>query len=523
MSWSATPPTIRGQLTRRLLVAFGIPLILAGLAGYVLIRTNLLARLDASLLTRAESIASATTWDEGRLQVDASKPFMREFDAPESTGKRDEATEGSTAAAAAVKFFEVRRGDGEVMARSASLSPTASGARFDQALADTLTPETTAAGPGRPRFWDMTLPSGLAGRVLVFPFVPRMPHEGTNPGPIQAILLVAAERQDLNRTLASIAVVFGAIGLVLAVTIAITVATGLRRTLAPLDTLVGQASRIDADSLATRFPVAGLPGELRPIVERLNDLLSRVERAFERERQFSANVAHELRTPLAELRASAELSLKWPETHKADTDRDTLAVAIHMEGIVTRLLALLRSERGQLPIAREQIALAPFARNVWLTFAERATVRHLQVAWREADDIGVDADPVLLRSILVNLMENAVEYTPEHGEIDVELTSATESRFQFRLANAVDALTDDHVSKLFDRFWRRDAARAGGDHSGLGLSLARAFACALDYELTATLASDSRQLVLTLSGPCVRPDQDMPAIVTARVAAHVHR
>jgi two-component system sensor histidine kinase QseC len=518
-------PTIRRQITRRLLLAFGVPLVIAGVSGYAIIRANLLARLDGTLLAKAEAIVSVTTWDDGRLHVDASAPFMREFAAltvePEreaATARRGAGVTLPVALRRALSVFQVVRTDGTVIARSASLEATGDAERFARALA--AKPVGAVAGTGRtpaslpaslPTFWDITLPSGGAGRALAFPFVPHMPREGTAPGPIDAILLVAIDRQDLDRTLGMVAAVFWGVGVLLAAAIAIAVSTGLRGALAPLDTLAEQASRIDADSLATRFPIAGLPGELRPIADRLNALLSRLERSFDRERQFSADVAHELRTPIAELRTGAELALKWPDARKSDADRETLAIATQMEGVVVRLLALLRSERGQLPIVREPLAFAAIVRRTWETMAARAAARHLDVTWEMEDDVQVEADPVLVRSILTNVMDNAVEYTPPGGAIRIRLTRAAgeapethEARFRFSVANTVDALTDDDVTKLFERFWRRDAARSSSEHSGLGLSLARAFAAALEFDLTADLTetqqSDDRVLVITLFG-----------------------
>src|SRR5690242_12767691 len=87
--------TIRRGLTRRLLIAVGVPLVIAGGTGYLIVRANLLARLDATLLAKAESIVSVTTWDEGRLQVDRSPRFMREFDPADSASARDEAANGT--------------------------------------------------------------------------------------------------------------------------------------------------------------------------------------------------------------------------------------------------------------------------------------------------------------------------------------------------------------------------------------------------------------------------------------------
>jgi len=502
--------TIRRQLTIRLLLAFGVPLVLAGLGGFVIIRANLVARLDASLLARAEAIAGATTWDAGVLRVDTSPRFMREFDAADVRVERDEGVDASparTATAPALRsapsVYEVRRADGAVLARSASLSRGVDVEPFEATFG---APAASLPPRARPMFWNVTLPSGVDGRALAFSFVPRMPHEGSAPGPIDAVLVVAVDRQDLDRTLRLLAFVFSGVGLLLSGIIVIAVSTGLRRGLTPLDTLADRASRIDARSLGTRFDLETLPGELIPIAGRLNDLLARLERAFDRERQFSADVAHELRTPIAELRALAELSLKWPDARGADSDRDTLAIARQMEGIVSRLLALLRSERDHLPIAREPVALAPLLRDAWQPFADRAAAKHLAVTWHLPDALIVHTDPVLLRSILTNLIENAVDYTPAHGdirfELDDEAGASGHQRFNLRIANTVEHLTPEDVPKLFDRFWRHDAARSSAEHSGLGLSLARAFAHALQCDLTATLTADAR-LVLTLSGTAI--------------------
>ena len=463
--------TIRQQLTLRLLLTFGVPLVLAGVASYVVIRANLVDRVDASLFQKTEAIVSATTLDDGRFHVDPSPAFMREFDGPNS----------ERGGLLPVSFFEMYSRDGQLVARSASLNHTALSAGIPM--------------PFHPTFWTITLPSGLPVRALAFPFVPRMPHEGDASGPIEAFLIVAVNRQELDSSLNYVEFVLLSIGFLLAATVAIGVKTGLRRALMPLDALAERASRIDADSLSTRFPAVGLPGELQPIATRLNDLLSRLEHSFDRERQFSANVAHELRTPLAELRALAELALKWPDARQAaDVDRDTLAIASQMEGIVTRLLALLRSERGQLEITREPVALAAMVRSAWVPFADREAAKVLDVTWRLEEDVVIEADPVLLRSILANLIENAVDYTPPRGVIWVELDRAS-----MRIANTVDTLTSEDVSKLFDRFWRQDAARSGTEHAGLGLSLARAFAEALHFELTATLDTETRMLTLHLA------------------------
>ncbi|MEO5897037.1 MAG: hybrid sensor histidine kinase/response regulator [Vicinamibacterales bacterium] len=250
--------------------------------------------------------------------------------------------------------------------------------------------------------------------------------------------------------------------------------------------------------LTARDTVEDRVRELTPIAERLNDLLSRLERSFERERQFSSDLAHELRTPIAELRTGAELALKWPEHRDGRTDRDTLQIALRLEGIVTRLLQLIRGQSDQRAESLQPIAIEPMLRSVWDGLADRASAKHVHVMWIPSVGASIDADPVLLRSVLGNLLENAVEYVPDRGAVEIGwMVDGT--GFSLHVTNDVEALAEADVNRLFDRFWRKDPARAGTGHYGLGLSIARAFARAMGCELRASMPGSGR-LTLTLSG-----------------------
>ena len=176
-----------------------------------------------------------------------------------------------------------------------------------------------------------------------------------------------------------------------------------------------------------------------------------------------------------------------------------LAIALQMEGMVTRLLDLLRSEHGQLPVTTEPVALAPLVESVWHPFAEKADVKQLKVTRTVADGAVIEADPVLLRSILTNLVDNAVEYTPRGGAVNIEAKVCT-NRYTLRVINTCDALTAEDVSHFSERFWRKDRARSDPNHSGLGLSLVRAFCERLALHLEAKLV-DSSTLSITVTGP----------------------
>ena len=132
--------------------------------------------------------------------------------------------------------------------------------------------------------------------------------------------------------------------------------------------------------------------------------------------------------------------------------------------------------------------------------AARAAERGLRVEFALGGKIAGHADPVLLRSILGNLFDNAVDYTPPGGAIAVALT-ANAGRAELSVSNPAGALTAEDVARLFERFWRKEAARSGsGHHAGLGLPLARSFAESMEWTLTAALEAEGR-LVFRLAGP----------------------
>lgn len=456
--------TIRQQLTRKLLLAVGLLIGAGGVAVYLCARAALQAQFDAALRAKAEALATLTEQKASGVMIDFAEEQMRGFDA----GGSD--------------FFELRRADGSTVERSPSLRDAHLPLRHG-------TPEA-------PMFWNLKLPEGKPARAIEIKFRPQPDGLPKGVAPTDAILVIASVRRDLDRTLATLQLVLAGCGLALLAGTGLVVPRLLRRELTPLQRLAEHAARIDATSLSTRFPTADLPGELAPITTRLNELLARLEESFERERRFTSDVAHEFRTPIAELRSLAELVIKLPDTRAADTDHEVLAIALHLESVLIRLLALARGERNELPGKCERVTLAPLVEDVCRRLQRQAGARELAFHWRAPADAEITSDPVLLRSILTNLVDNAVEYTPRGGAVDLE-ASVNHGRFKVCVVNTVENLEERDLPRLFDRFWRKDTARTNDGHMGLGLPLARTFARAIGCNLTATFASPG-QLVLAL-------------------------
>jgi two-component system sensor histidine kinase QseC len=463
--------SIRRQLTRNLL---GATLVLLGgglLAMYLAARDAVLDQFDAALRAKALAISTLTRVTGDGVSIEFSDRFLRGFD---DEKPRD--------------FFQLWDAAGSTLQRSESLKKARD------------LPLRFRASESMAR-WNFTLPNGRPGRAVGFSFRPRTTGPSRRESETEVRLVVASDREDLDETQWQLlGLAAGCAALLIGATVWL-IPHVLRRGLQPLGELGERAARIDADSLAVRFPVNELPAELRPIAQRLNDLLARLETSFERERRFSADLAHELRTPLAELRSAAECALKWPDTRDPATDRETLAIAQQMETLVTQMLALTRGEQGQLVAKLERLPLDQLVRDVWRGFATPAAERGLRVEFA-LHPITVNADAVLLRSIVTNLIANAVDYTPGGGGIELTIEDSGE-RVSLHVTNSTNDLSPDDLPRLFDRFWRKESSRSSGQHVGLGLSLARSFAAAMNWTLTAQFDSQQR-LRFTLAGSAIR-------------------
>jgi two-component system sensor histidine kinase QseC len=460
--------TIRQQLTRSLLLGASLLLVIGALVVYVTTRTALTRQFDDALRTKTTALASIVEQEDGKIGVDSTDEIMRDF-------------EGKSRGA----FFQVWREDGRV----AAVSPSLQGGSLP----------LTQTNFDQPLYWNLKLPTGLEVRATTLKFQPHPANDANQPtAPVEAILVVAADRHNLDQALATLALVLTGSSLLALVLTGVFVPRLLRRELAPLDELAAQAQRITAESLAQRFATDGLPGELAPISSRLNDLLQRLETAFARERQFSDDLAHEFRTPIAELRSLAELALKWPDNRSGDADRNVLAIAMQMENIVNRLLAIARSDMGLMDIEAQPVELKSLVSTICTPLERRRADRRLSFQISFPTALEIESDPTLLRSIVTNLLDNAVEYSKPGSSVEINGESQN-GNFTLAVTNAVQQLNAEDVPHLFERFWRKDAARSGGEHSGLGLALARAFAASLGYILTATLNDDAR-LTMRLSG-----------------------
>ncbi len=338
-----------------------------------------------------------------------------------------------------------------------------------------------------PEFYDTVLADGTPLRA----WASRLPLSRDARRP-QVILAVS--RLGVDETLARLGRNLVGGGLAICLLLSLLLIFTLRITLRPLQKLGEQAAAMDAESLHERFPEKSAPADIRPIVERLNSLMAKLEESFARERRFSGDLAHELRTPLAAIRTTSEVAVKWPDQASAEDFKEILQIASGLQQTLDSLLLLARMESAAEKQNPETVSSAALVEECIALHAARAAERQIQLEADLATGAALQTDPRMLRIIISNLIGNAVEYAPEGSTVFLK-TTGSQTIFQCR--NDAPELSAEDTAHLFERMWRKDGARTESGHAGLGLSIARACADALGLDLSAAL-NEHRQLYITL-------------------------
>ncbi len=244
----------------------------------------------------------------------------------------------------------------------------------------------------------------------------------------------------------------------------------------PMHDLTEQLEAItDGRSLHRRLPPDLENDELARLTSTINAMLSRLELSFSALRRFTADASHELKTPLAVLRADVERAMH-PRTTKEDRMvalEESLQEVTRMSDLVDSLLTLARADEGRFELVYEEIHIEPLLRDVYETATILGETSGLSISMPSAPDAVVLGERTRLRQLLLNLITNAIKYTPRGGKVEVAavLKSPTEVAITVRDTGIGISATD--LPHVFDRFWRADRARSrAAERSGFGLGLA---------------------------------------------------
>jgi len=365
-------------------------------------------------------------------------------------------------------------------------------------------------------FESLVLPDGTAGRSAALRFLPPPPPAGVrdsegrrrpNPGeagtretePGGYELVLARDTGALRDTLAALGWLLTIAWASSSAGCAAILAWIVKRGLRPLARLRTKIQSLKASGLGQPIELPDAPAELTPVVDQLNELLVRLQGTFDRERAFTSDVAHELRTPISGLRSTLEVFLSRPRdaAQAREAAERCLGIAIEMQAVVEVLLEMAAAEGAAGDGRRGEIDLSALMQELWDSMdAEASQGRELVCEFDDAPSL--TSDPALLRRILSNLLENALIYGDRQTPIRM-VALHNEACVAIRMTNKASAAPPDVAEHAFDAFWRADASRsATGRHAGLGLPLCQRVAQRIDAILEANFVDGEFTVTLEL-------------------------
>jgi two-component system heavy metal sensor histidine kinase CusS len=379
---------------------------------------------------------------------------------------------GDTAALAReVEWESVARPPGQVYVRvlGPDGTPLAETPNLDQLLPPDLFPATPANGGGEAA--EINGPGGRTFRVAAA----RAP---LGPNGQACAIQVAMDRTQEEALLASYR---WHSGLALGAALILCAAAGYmiaRRGLRPLADITATSRRIRSTTLNERLDEQGLPAELRVLAATFNEMLDRLEESFERLARFSADIAHELRTPVNNLRGEAEVALG--RLRSAEEYREVLGSCLEECGRLTRLidslLFLARAESGQAALAGEVLDMKQELEAVRDFYEAAAAEGGVRLVVQASSGVVAELDRTLFQRAVGNLVANALAHTLVGGTVTLK-AAPEEDKVRVEVVDTGSGIAPEHLPHVFDRFYRADASRTStGGNIGLGLALVKGIA-----------------------------------------------
>lgn len=289
------------------------------------------------------------------------------------------------------------------------------------------------------------------------------------------LIEVGAPYNQIESTLHGLALIFAVI---LPMELALAIGGGyvlMKRALQPVDEITHAAESITSRNLRERLPVPGTGDEIERLSATLNRMIERLEHSFHQVAQFTADASHELRTPLTILRGELEVALRGNELSPAAREviESVLEETEKLSKTVEHLMILSRLDSGELKLERSWFDLAGLCRETVEQMNLLAEGKGIRLECSAPEKVKVNADPLRVRQILINLIDNAIKYTPTGGQVSIAVAKGTDQAV-IEVADTGQGIPTGALPHIFDRFYRVDKARSrerGG--SGLGLAIAK--------------------------------------------------
>jgi len=480
--------SLKGTLFRGVILGTLVVLLLAGTVLYLSVGARLVHQMDESLTDRVRTVAQSIEEKHYGLEVDLAEMRTEEMENAESP-----------------EYIYISTLDGNTIYRS-------------DIFKDSAAPTGLPVAPGEVRYdWYIIKGAGKMRSVL-FSFQPGVDDEEEDPESVAADAGIVVDRtaepgeqimiqlfKDTRQhrrfmeifLLMLVATGLGSLGI-----ISLTVWVTIKRGAEPINELGSRIEAIRDDDLAVRLDEGAALRELAPIVHKFNLFLDRLEESFSRERGFTSDAAHELRTPLAGLKSTIEVALarKRQGPEYRETLESALEIVQQLENLVKSLLALARLESGQERARKSEVRIENCIRDVWGPYIRAAASKKIQTSLNMNNGRILSIDRNLLVQVLEELFRNAVYYVDPGGSVRIDLFQDG-GMTKLAVSNTGSKVSAEETGRVFDRFWRGGHfGEDTGVRFGLGLPIVSKIVETLGMQMEVRSELDG-EFVVTLVMP----------------------
>ena len=436
-----------------------------GLSGTFYLIKWLNKEFDQNLSAKSSVLVSLAKVDGETVDFDFSGEFMPEFSTTEDP-----------------EYFQLWLNSHKVLEKSTSLELL----DIDANLPVTNFRNTKNV------FKDITLPDGRHGRMLSVNFYPQRQNTALQTNSANSdipliTLAIAKERVSLDKTIRDFLLIFSVIVILFTLIAAATIWQTVMKGLQPLKNMQRKMSLLAIDNMSERLDFPNPPKELEETIYQFNRMLERLENSFDRQKQFTAEVAHELRTPISQMRSLTEQAMK--DNHNAAPYQDIIDSTMQMEMTVSNLMALAQCEKGNIILEPQVIKLARKMDACWAKYDAMAVKRSITYVNNITDEFKIISSSAELDIIFNNLISNAINYSTSGTQVTTYCRTENDI-LCICITNKPQNITAEEINKIFDRSWQKNNMDNPIQINGLGLALVKSYADLLNLRITTALSDD---------------------------------
>ncbi|WP_137166217.1 sensor histidine kinase [Salinimonas lutimaris] len=458
--------SIQRTLSRRLSVAITLLVITVLLAADIAVDTWIEAEFEHAMKDKTGLLKTLVKSDEGALRFFYSSDFLPEFEG-----------------AASPEYFQVwimqkHGGKPDILAKSATL---------DLYSAKTL--------PYRPAINNdtiistLTLPDGRSGKAVYSQF----DVDG------QRVLLAYADStENVNYYLWFIDVAFLLALIIIPLIVRFTVKNTVAFALSPLESLNANLRKIRFSARQSDTALPASVEELNPVIDGVNHFIFQNYSLFERERRLTSDIAHELKTPVTELKNLAEMAIRFPDDPELEPDfkPEVLRIANRMSSVIANLMLIHKYSNQPLKCSE---CFEP--EGVLTRLASQLDKRRIRVLPTDSvvHKTAITSNLFAFETILSNLLRNALKHSPEGSSVQADIRHNAKKNTQVVITNMLsESLSHDDIKNMFNPLWQKDASRTSAENFGLGLSIVDVLTKALGGTVSVTVHQMDIRFTITL-------------------------